>query len=90
MCMRRTPPSSWLSSAILSGASQREREALRPGANRTVNGGRSDAVFAGVGVLEVVFDPAVAARVAARRILASMPTNRTRSRRNRDDRSQFL
>ena len=34
-------------SALVSGASQRQREALRPGANRTVNGRRPDAVFAG-------------------------------------------
>jgi hypothetical protein len=61
-------------SAIVSGASQRQREALRPGANRTVNGRRSDAVFAGIGVLEVVFDPASASRWVAQRILASMPT----------------
>ena len=60
-------------SAILSGASQRQREALRPGANRTVNGRRPDAVFAGIGVLEVVFDPARAARAVAQRILATMP-----------------
>lgn len=60
-------------SAILSGASQRQREALRPGANRTVNGRRPDAVFAGIGVLEVVFDPARAARTVAQRILATMP-----------------
>ena len=60
-------------SAIVSGPSQRQREALRPGANRTVNGRRPDAVFAGIGVLEVVFDPARAARSAAQRILASMP-----------------
>jgi hypothetical protein len=60
-------------SAVLSGASQRQREALRPGANRTVNGRRPDAVFAGIGVLEVVFDPARAARAVAQRILATMP-----------------
>ena len=60
-------------SAILCGASRRERDVLRFGANRTVNSRQSDAVFAGVGVVEVVFDPALAARVAARRILASMP-----------------
>ena len=50
-------------SALVSGASQRQREALRPGANRTVNGRRPDAVFAGIGVLEVIFDPARAARM---------------------------
>ncbi len=61
-------------SAILSGTSQRQREALRPGANRTVNGRRPDAVFAGIGVLEVVFDPALASRWVAQRILASMPS----------------
>jgi len=60
-------------SAILSGASQRQREALRPGANRTVNGRRPEAVFAGIGVLEVVFDPARATRTVAQRILATMP-----------------
>jgi hypothetical protein len=60
-------------SAIVSGASQRQREALRPGTNRTANGRRSDAVFAGIGVLEVVFDPALASRWVAQRILASMP-----------------
>jgi hypothetical protein len=60
-------------SAIVSGASQRQREALRPGANRTVNSRRPDAVFAGIGVLEVVFDPAWAARTVAQRILATMP-----------------
>ena len=60
-------------SAIVSGASQRQREALRPGANRTVNGRRPDAVFAGIGVLEVVFDPVLASRWVARRLLATMP-----------------
>ena len=60
-------------SAIVSGASQRQREALRPGANRTVNDRRPDAVFAGIGVVEVVFDPARAARAVAQRILATMP-----------------
>jgi hypothetical protein len=66
-------------SAVVSGPSQRQREALRPGANRTVNGRRPDAVFAGIGVLEVVFDPTRAARAAAQRILASMspPTGST-------------
>ena len=63
-------------SALISGASQHEREALRPGANRTVNGRRPDAVFAGVGVLEVVFDPDRAARTVAQRILATMPSPR--------------
>ena len=66
-------------SAILSGASQRQREALRPGANRTVNGRRPDAVFAGIGVLEVVFDPALASRTVAQRILATMPSRTTLS-----------
>jgi hypothetical protein len=60
-------------SAIVSGASQRQREALRPGANRTVNGRRPDAVFAGIGVLEVVFDSARASRWVAQRILATLP-----------------
>jgi hypothetical protein len=60
-------------SAVVSGLSQRQREALRPSANRTVNSGDSNAVFAGIGVLEVVFDPARAARSVARRILATMP-----------------
>jgi hypothetical protein len=60
-------------SAIVSGASQRQREALRPGANRTVNRRRPDAVFAGIGVLEVVFDPAMASPWVARRLLATMP-----------------
>ena len=60
-------------SAIVSGASQRQREALRPGANRTVNDRRPDAIFAGIGVVEVVFDPARAARTVAQRILATMP-----------------
>lgn len=59
-------------SAIVSGASQRQREALRPGAIRTVNDRRPDAVFAGMGVLEVVFDPARASRWVAQRILATM------------------
>jgi hypothetical protein len=58
-------------SAIVSGASQRQREALRPGANRTMR--RPDAVFAGIGVLEVVFDPALASSWVARRLLATMP-----------------
>jgi hypothetical protein len=60
-------------SAIVSGPSQRQREALRPGANRTVNDRRPDAVFADIGVLEVIFDPPRAARSAAQRILASIP-----------------
>ena len=60
-------------SAIVSGASQRQREALRPGANRTVNSRGPDAVFAGIGVLEIVFDTTVAARWVAQRLLATMP-----------------
>jgi hypothetical protein len=60
-------------SAILSGPSQRGREARRPGANRTVNSRRPEAAFAGIGVLEVVFDPVRASRLVARRILATMP-----------------
>jgi hypothetical protein len=60
-------------SAIVSGDSQRGREAYRPSANRTVNRRQPEAVFAGIGVLEVVFDPAVASQLVARRILATMP-----------------
>lgn len=60
-------------SAIVSGDSQRQREALRPGANRTVNDRGADAVFAGLGVHEVVFDPDRAARQAAQCLLATMP-----------------
>jgi hypothetical protein len=60
-------------SALVSGLSQRQREAVRPSANRTVNSRDRNAVFAGIGVLEVVFDPSRAAGSAARRILATMP-----------------
>jgi hypothetical protein len=60
-------------SAIVSGDSQRQREALRPGANRTVNDRGADAVFAGIGALEVVFDPDQAAIWTAQRLLATMP-----------------
>lgn len=59
--------------ALVSGDSQRQREALRPGANRTVNDRGADAVFAGLGVHEVVFDPDRAAHQAARFLLATMP-----------------
>lgn len=60
-------------SAIVTGDSERQREALRPGANRTVNDRGPDAVFAGIGVLEVVFDPELATRQAAQCLLATMP-----------------
>jgi hypothetical protein len=60
-------------SAVVSGPSQRQREALRPGANRVVNNRRPDAVFAGIGVLEVVYDRDRAAAMVAQRILATMP-----------------
>jgi hypothetical protein len=60
-------------SAIVSGASQRQREALRPGANRAINERGSGARFVGIGVLEVVFDPAQAAGWVAQRLLATMP-----------------
>jgi hypothetical protein len=60
-------------SAIVSGDSQRAREAYRPSANRTVNRRQPEAVFAGIGVLEVVFDLDKASQRVARRILATMP-----------------
>lgn len=60
-------------SAFVCGLSQRQREALRPSANRTVNSRDANAVFAGIGVLEVVFDPSRAVSSAGRRILATMP-----------------
>jgi hypothetical protein len=60
-------------SAIVSGDSQRQREALRPGANRTVNDRGPNAVFAGIGAQEVRFDHGRAASRAAESILASMP-----------------
>jgi hypothetical protein len=60
-------------SAVVCGDSQRGREAYRPSANRTVNHRHPGAVFAGIGVLEVVFDRALASQWVARRILATMP-----------------
>ncbi|HEY1916152.1 MAG TPA: hypothetical protein VGH27_11325 [Streptosporangiaceae bacterium] len=60
-------------SAIVSGDSQRQREALRPGVTRVVNDRGANAVFAGIGALEVTFDAALAAPWAAARLLADMP-----------------
>jgi hypothetical protein len=81
-------------SALVSGDSQRQREASRPGANRIVNDRGPGAVFAGVGVLEVVFDRDQAARWGAQRLLATLP-HRTRpalpdpsSPKSRDDHHQ--